>query len=139
MAAVSFAVTFCGLRLLTWSIHNSIGPFHDVEMGGRHIHHMVWGILLLLAVGYGWLADVGTGTADTSIAMSRLMAILYGAAAALTLDEFALWLNLRDVYWGREGRTSLDAGIVFFALLFIGYCGAPVLKAVSGKKVTMRD
>jgi hypothetical protein len=136
VAAVSFAVTFCGLRLLTWSIHNNISPFHNVEIGGRHIHHMVWGILLLLAVGYGWLADVGTGTVDTSIAASRLMAILYGAAAALTLDEFALWLNLKDVYWAREGRSSLDAGIIFFALLLIGFLGAPLGKALARRGKT---
>src|SRR5258708_7778035 len=48
VASISFAVTFAGLRALTWSIHNNIGPFHDIQMGGRHIHHMVWGILLLL-------------------------------------------------------------------------------------------
>lgn len=134
VAAVSFAVTFSCLRLLTWSIHNNIGPFHDVQMGGRHIHHMVWGILLLLLVGYGWLADVGTGQEDSSILMSRLMSIAYGAAAALTLDEFALWLNLRDVYWAREGRSSLDAGVIFFVLLVIGYSGAPLWQAILGRK-----
>lgn len=136
VAAISFAAMFAGLRALTWSIHSGIGPFHDVEMGGRHIHHMVWGILLLLAVGYGWLADVGTGQENTSIAMSRAMAILYGAAAALTLDEFALWLNLRDVYWAKEGRASLDAGIIFLSLLLIGYFGAPVLRALAGKRAS---
>jgi hypothetical protein len=134
VAAISFTATFVGLRILTWLIHNDIGPFHNVEMGGRHIHHMVWGILLLLAVGYGWLADIGTGQGETSIAMSRLMSILYGSAAALTLDEFALWLNLRDVYWEKEGRASLDAGIIFCALLFIGYCGSPLLRALAGRR-----
>lgn len=95
---------------------------------------MVWGILLLLGVGYGWLADIGTGQGESSIAVSRLMAILYGAAAALTLDEFALWLNLRDVYWAQEGRSSLDAAIIFLALLCVGYWGSPVVKAVTGRK-----
>ena len=134
VASISFSVTFAGLRLLTWAIHNNIGPFHDIQMGGRHIHHMVWGILLLLAVGYGWLADVGTGQAGTSKAMSRLMSIAYGAAAALTLDEFALWLNLRDVYWAKEGRSSLDAGVIFLALLSVGYWGAPLWSALIGRK-----
>ena len=134
VAAISFTAMFAGLRALTWLIHNNIGPFHDVEMGGRHIHHLVWGILLLLSVGYGWLADVGTGQGESSIAMSRLMAILYGAAAALTLDEFALWLNLRDVYWAKEGRASLDAGVIFLSLLCIGYWGSPILRAFAGKK-----
>jgi hypothetical protein len=54
------------------------------------------------------------------------MAILYGLGAALTLDEFALWLNLRDVYWAKEGRSSIDAVILFGSLLAIGAWGAPL-------------
>ena len=134
LASVSFLLTFGGLRLLTWSIHNNIGPFHDVQMGGRHIHHLVWGILLLLLVGYAWLAEVGTGEVGTSLVASRLMALLYGAAAALTLDEFALWLNLRDVYWAREGRSSLDAAILFLAVLSVGAWGAPLWRGLWRKR-----
>src|SRR3979411_1707986 len=73
--------------------HN-IGPFHDLYIGGRHIHHRVWGIFILLAVGFGWLLDVGVGGENSSMVASRLVSFLYGAGAALTLDEFALWLNL---------------------------------------------
>ena len=130
LAAISFVLTFAGLRALTWCIHNQIGPFHDMQMGGRHVHHLVWGILLLLACGYAWLAEIGTGEKGTSLIASRLISLLYGAAAALTLDEFALWLNLRDVYWEREGRSSLDAAVLFAALLFVGYLGAPLRKAL---------
>jgi hypothetical protein len=93
--------TFAGVRALTWSIHNGVGPFHDIHMGGRHIHHLVWDILLLLIVGYGWMIDAGGQAKSLRLAGRRLLCILYGAAAALTLDEFALWLNLRDVYWAR--------------------------------------
>ena len=49
--------------------------------------------------------------------------MLYGIAAALTLDEFALWLNLRDVYWEREGRESIEAMAVFGGLLGLGVFG----------------
>lgn len=49
------------------------------------------------------------------------MSLLYGAGAAMTLDEFALWLNLKDVYWSREGRESIEAGLVFVALCTMGY------------------
>ena len=140
LASVSFLLTFAGLRLLTWSIHNNIGPFHDVQMGGRHIHHLVWGVLLLLLVGYAWLAEIGTGEVGTSLVASRLMALLYGAAAALTLDEFALWLNLRDVYWAKEGRSSLDAGILFLAVLSVGAWGAPLWLGLWRKsKIHHRD
>src|ERR1700756_5272304 len=69
---------------------------------GRHIHHLVFGIFLLLLVGYGWLAEIGTGSPSSSLLVGRLMCLLYGAGAALVLDEFALWLNLQDVYWAQQ-------------------------------------
>ena len=131
LASVSFFITFLGVRTLTFCIHHSLGPFHDIAMGGRHIHHLVWGILILLLVGYGWLVEIGDGSSAGSIVMGRLMALLYGAGAALTLDEFALWLNLRDVYWAREGRASIDAVILFGALLSIGVWGGPFLRALA--------
>ena len=56
------------------------------------------------------VAELGNGEAGHSVFLARLMALLYGAGAAMTLDEFALWLNLQDVYWAREGRESVDAG-----------------------------
>src|SRR5436190_17733829 len=130
VASLGFFFTFAGVRLLTFAIHNNIGPFHDVHMGGRHIHHLVWGILILLLVGYGWLIDVGVGMESSSILLSRIMSVLYGAGAALTLDEFALWLNLRDVYWEREGRASIDAALLFGALISAGFWGGPFLRAV---------
>jgi hypothetical protein len=57
------------------------------------------------------------------------MSILYGVGAALTLDEFALWLNLRDVYWAREGRSSIDAIVLFGAFLAASAWGAPLLQS----------
>jgi len=133
LAAVSFFITFLGVRLLVTCITHHIGPFGWVMVGGEHIHHLVWGILILLAVGYAWLAVVGIGTTPKDIFVSRLLAISYGVGAALTLDEFALWLNLKDVYWARQGRESIDAVILFGALLAIGAWGAPLFnRSVSG-------
>jgi hypothetical protein len=134
VASVSFFLTFAGVRGVVYCITHQIPPFHFIQMGGRHIHHLVIGIALLLLVGYGWLAEVGTGTDDSSIFLSRLMSILYGAGAALTLDEFALWLNLRDVYWAPEGRTSIDAIILFGALLAASSWGAPLLRSGGKRK-----
>jgi hypothetical protein len=94
-------------------------------MEGRHIHHLVFGIFILLSVGYGWLCEVGNGSDSSSIFASSLMSLLYGLGAALTLDEFALWLNLKDVYFVREGRSSFDAIILFGSLLAISTWGAP--------------
>jgi hypothetical protein len=130
LASIAFFLTFAGVRALTWSIHNGVGPFHDIHMGGRHIHHLVWGILLLLIVGYGWMIDAGGEAKSLRLAGRRLLCILYGAAAALTLDEFALWLNLRDVYWAREGRASLDAVVLFAAFLLVGVSGAPLWRGL---------
>jgi hypothetical protein len=126
LASVSFFITFLGVRLLVAAITHHIGPFGWVELGGRHIHHLVWGILILLTVGYAWLAEAGSGPTSTSIFVSRLLAILYGVGAALTLDEFALWLNLANVYWSPQGRESIDAVILFGAALAAGTWGAPL-------------
>jgi hypothetical protein len=106
-----FFVTFLGVRLLVYFVVHGQGPFNWVMMGGKHIHHLVWGILILLLVGYGWLLDLGRAHSPVSILLSRIMSIAYGVGAALTLDEFALWLNLDpDVYWVKTGgRVSIDA------------------------------
>ncbi len=127
IASVGFYIGFVGIRILTHAIRAGRGPFHDVAMGGRHIHHLVWGILLLLLVGYCWLWQVS----KDSRFLGRLLSFAYGIGAALTLDEFALWLNLRDVYWDREGRESIDAILLFSALLAMGIFGGRFLKALS--------
>lgn len=134
LAALSFFLTFSVARVLAYSNFHHIGPFHDIFFHGRHIHHLVWGILLLLAVGYGWLNGVGTKNTPSSIMAGRLMALLYGAGSALTLDEFALWLNLQDVYWTQQGRASIDAVVLFGTLLLIGILGWAFLRAM-GREV----
>ena len=138
LAAVSFFITFLGVRLLVYAIVHHVGPFGWVMVGGRHIHHLVWGILLLLMVGYAELAEWGTGATPGSLFMSRLISIAFGMGAALTLDEFALWLNLSaDAYWTRQGRESIDAVALFGALLAIGAWGAPLWtnRGAGGTKV----
>ena len=82
------------------------GPFHDVAVGGRHIHHLVWGIWLALGSGFLSIALRPEGF------WAEALAVLFGIGAGLTLDEFALWLRLDDVHWTKEGRASLDAVIV---------------------------
>jgi hypothetical protein len=58
------------------------------------------------------------------------MSVGYGVGAALTLDEFALWLNLEDVYWAHAGRLSIDAVFVFGSLLGVGAWGAPFFRGI---------
>ena len=131
LASVSFFFTFLAVRLLVASITHHIGPFGYVEMGGRHIHHLVWGILLLLVTGFAELAEVGSSDTTSSILLGRLLSLGYGIGAALTLDEFALWLNLdAAAYWSRQGRESIDAVVLFGSLLAISTWGAPLLRRV---------
>src|SRR5580692_7762654 len=131
LASVSFLITFAGVRVLVHRIVNHEGHLQFVTVRGMHIHHLVWGILILLLVGYGWLLDLGWSSSPMSIFFGRLMAVSYGVGAALTLDEFALWLSLEpDAYWSREGRLSIDAVIIFGAVLGVGAWGAPFFRAV---------
>ncbi len=131
LASVSFFLTFAIVRGMVFCIVHQIPPFHYIIMKGRHIHHLVLGIFILLGVGYGWLCEVGTGSDASSRFASSLMSLLYGVGAALTLDEFALWLNLKDVYFVREGRSSIDAVVLFGSLLAIGAWGAPLFSALA--------
>ena len=131
LAAIGFFVTFAVARSMAYAAYRSVGPFHYVYIRGTHIHHLVWGILLLLAVGFCWLIEVGTGAKSSSLLASRLMSLLYGVGAALTLDEFALWLNVEEgVYWTRRDLASLDAVILFGAALLIGIWGRDFLRAL---------
>jgi hypothetical protein len=128
LASIAFFVTFGIVRAITYLIRAGVGPFHNVTAGGLHIHHLVWGILLLLLVGYIWLREIGVGSSWVASAT----AIAFGVGAALTLDEFALWLNLSDVYWQSLGRReSIDAILIFGSLLGISLAGGPFLKAVA--------
>jgi hypothetical protein len=92
----------------------------NVQVGGTHIHHLVWGILLRLTNGY---VGVAIHPGDP---WREIVAGLFGVGAGLTLDEFALWLNLKDVYWEKEGRASIDAVVIAAALsgvLLVGLRG----------------
>ena len=114
---LAFLVTFLVTRFVTRAIRTGRGPFRDASVGGVHLHHEVYGIFLLL----------GTGTLEFTYRPGppwvQVLAVLFGAGAALTLDEFALWLHLEDVYWSREGRSSIDAvlvALVVGGLLLVG-------------------
>ena len=134
LASLGFLVTFAAVRAITLSIRAGVGPFHNLSAGSTHIHHLVWGILILLAVGYIWLTEIGVG----SSLVASLTAIAFGVGAALTLDEFALWLSLQDVYWEKQGRQSIDAVVIFASLLSVGIWGGPFLRATSREILKLR-
>lgn len=104
---VAFLLSFGFIRTSAHMIRAQVKWWPgNVEVGGTHIHHMVWGILLLLIFGY-----VGVALQPES-PWHEITAVFFGIGAGLTLDEFALWLNLKDVYWSEKGRRSIDAVIV---------------------------
>jgi hypothetical protein len=124
-ALVAFIIVFLFLRALTYVIHYQLLPIHNlVTKSGLHIHHLFWGILLLMIVGFAALA-----TRDPKWHLR--IAVLFGVALALTLDEFALWLRLADVYWEPVGkRESLTAAFTAAAFLALFAAGMPFWRGV---------
>lgn len=132
-ALIAFIVCFIFLRALTYVIHYEILPIHNlVTKSGLHIHHLFWGILLLMVTSFAARA-----TRDPKWHVQ--IAILFGIALALTLDEFAMWLRLADVYWEPFGkRESLTAAFIAAAFLAPYAAGTPfwhgILSDVIGKR-----
>lgn len=115
LVLLAFLVSFLAVRTNTRLIRSPKVPWWpgDIETeGGLHIHHLVWGISLLLLSGFLAFAT------ELEQPWWQITAVGFGIGAGLTLDEFALWLHLQDVYWSDQGRSSIDAVIV--AALFAG-------------------
>jgi hypothetical protein len=114
----TFLLTFGFIRTSAHMIRAQVKWWPgNVSMGGTHVHHLVWGILLILGVGYVSIAFAPDPPGR------EILAVLFGIGAGLTLDEFALWLNLEDVYWSEKGRASIDAVIIaggLAGLLLVG-------------------
>ncbi len=104
----AFLLSFGFIRSSAHMIRAQVSwwPGNVEAKGGTHIHHMVWGILTLMVAGY-----LGLSLQPDS-PWRELTAIAFGIGMGLTLDEFALWLNLEDVYWQQKGRQSIDAVVV---------------------------
>jgi hypothetical protein len=116
---LAFVCSFGFIRTSAHMIRAQVSwwPGNVETKTGTHIHHLVWGILLLMVMGY-----VGIATAIPD-PWFELVAIAFGIGMGLTLDEFALWLNLEDVYWKEKGRESIDAVVVTVVLLVIALLG----------------
>lgn len=126
---------FAILRAITAIIHFELfphGPFRNlVTRSGLHIHHLFWGILLLMVTGF-------TALASRDPKWHLRVAIVFGIALALTLDEFALWLRLADVYWSPQGLESIKAGAFAAAILAIYAFGQPAWHAIVRDLFTRR-
>ena len=128
---IGFLVTYAITRSITLRIRRrgaepqpetpqdgeSGGLINDIHIGGVHVHHQVWGILLVLVTG---LLEFRYSPGSPG---QEILGALFGVGAALALDEFALWLHVEDVYWSEEGKKSIDAvmiAVVVGAGLLIG-------------------
>jgi len=105
----AFLASFLFIRTSARLIRNpkiTWWPGSVTTKGGLHLHHLVWGIVLILVSGFlNFVLRPGSPGVE-------ILAAMFGIGAGLTLDEFALWIHLEDVYWSQEGRVSIDAVVV---------------------------
>src|SRR5215211_2805369 len=108
LVLLAFLISFLFIRTSARLMRSPHVPWWpgSVQARGVHIHHLVWGIWLVLVSGFAAFVS------DLYSPWWQITSIAFGIGAGLTLDEFALWLYLRDVYWSTEGRDSIDAVIV---------------------------
>jgi lysyl-tRNA synthetase class 2 len=127
----AFLVTFLFIRTSARMIRAQVSWWPgNVETGsGLHIHHLVWGIVAVMLTGFLVFAvDPGAPWRD-------ILAVVFGVGCGLTLDEFALWLHLEDVYWAKEGRASVDAVVVAVTIGAMVVVGAAPLDTGHGGSI----
>lgn len=121
---IAFLLTFGVVRLITLAIRAKRGPFRNIHVKGVQVHHLVPGIILILISGY-------CSIALRLQSLKTLEAVAFGVGAALTLDEFALWIHLEDVYWEERGRRSIDIVIIAAVLASVAVLGFGFWRGVS--------
>ncbi|HEY6761815.1 MAG TPA: hypothetical protein VI318_20110 [Baekduia sp.] len=117
LVLLAFVVSFLAIRTSA-RLSRSVSWWPgSVRTGDVHLHHLVWGICLMMLSGFlAFAATPGT-------TFAHLTAVGFGVGAGFTMDEFALWVHLEDVYWEEEGRRSVDAAVIviaFGALVVVG-------------------
>jgi len=108
----AFSATFGLARLSTWSIRRrgTAGPFRNLKVRDRHVHHFIPGIVMAFVAG-------GVSVASKSETLDAWLAVPFGAGVALTLDESALLLELDDVYWSERGIVSVQITLTAMLML----------------------
>jgi hypothetical protein len=122
---MGFTATFAAVRAITYSIRDGRGPFRNLSVGGAHLHHYMWGIGMVTGVGAVALRG------DDSTREHPVLALAYGAGLALIVDEFALLLDLQDVYWAKQGRVSVDLGVGVVAAGGTSLAAIPILRRLA--------
>ncbi len=129
LVLVGFVGSFAFIRMSTRIIRSesvSWWPGNIESDSGVHVHHLVFGIITMMAAGtLGFVSDGRTP-------YTELCALLFGVGVGLTIDEFALWVHLEDVYWAREGRSSIDATVIVASMMLLIVIGASPVAIESG-------
>jgi hypothetical protein len=129
LVLVGFVGSFAFIRMSTRIIRSesvSWWPGNIESETGVHLHHLVFGIVTMMVAGtLGFVSDGGSP-------FTEICALLFGVGVGLTIDEFALWVHLEDVYWEREGRSSIDATVIAGSLMLLMVLGVSPVTIESG-------
>ena len=129
LVLVGFLGSFAFIRMSTRIIRSesvSWWPGNIESESGVHVHHLVFGIVTMMVA--GTLAFV----ADGRTPFTEICALAFGIGVGLTIDEFALWVHLEDVYWAKEGRSSIDATVIAASAMLLVVLGVNPLAIDSG-------
>jgi hypothetical protein len=129
LVLVGFLGSFAFIRMSTRIIRSesvSWWPGNIESESGLHLHHLVFGIVTMMVAGtLGFVADGRTP-------FTEVCALFFGVGMGLTIDEFALWVHLEDVYWAKEGRSSIDATVIAGSLMLLFVLGISPVAIESG-------
>jgi hypothetical protein len=121
LVLAGFVLSFAFIRMSTRLMRSprvSWWPGSVVSDSGVHLHHLVFGIVTMMIAGTLGFAALGHSP------YAEICAFAFGVGAGLTIDEFALWVYLDDVYWAEEGRSSIDATVIAAAAMFLILIGS---------------
>jgi hypothetical protein len=130
LVLVGFILSFGFIRMSTRLMRSPKVPWWPgsiVSDSGVHLHHLVFGIVTMMAAGTLGFASLGDSP------WTEICAFAFGVGAGLTIDEFALWVYLDDVYWAEEGRSSIDATVIAAALMGLIVLGVNPLDLGNGE------